>query len=119
MYGHKHASNSGITGYLGMFWGSVRNEDGTNLKSTKKYGEEIVESDSANDFFFDIEDGGNEAWDIINDKLHRHLHKHIGKVDRIKYHWQCGFGLFFSKRTVLLTSPPAGRRRGRRPRAPR
>jgi hypothetical protein len=92
MYGHKHKSNSGITGYIGLFWGSVCNEDGTNLKSTKKYGEEIVESDSAADYFFDIEDGGNEAWDIINDKLHRHLRKHIGEVDHIKYHWQCGFG---------------------------
>jgi hypothetical protein len=79
MYGHKHKSNSGITGYLGMFWGSVRNEDRTALED-------------AADYFFDIVDNGRDAWDIINDKLHRHLRKHIGEVDPIKYHWQCGFG---------------------------
>lgn len=92
MYGHKHTSKSGITGYIGLFWGSVRNEDGSVLKSTKKYGEEIVESDSATDYFFDIEDNGNEAWDIINEKLQRHMRTHIGKVDFHEYHWQCGFG---------------------------
>jgi len=79
-------------GYSGMFWGSVRNEDGSLVKGTRMYNGEPFETDSAEQFFFDIEDNGREAWDIINDKLHRHLQKHIGEVDRDKYHWQCGFG---------------------------
>jgi hypothetical protein len=79
MYGQKIKTNSGITGYGGLFWGSVSNEDGSNIEY-------------ASDFFFKVEENGKEAWDIINDKLHLHLHKHIGKVDRLKYHWQCGFG---------------------------
>jgi hypothetical protein len=66
-------------GYYGMFWGTVSNEDGF----TVEY---------ASDYFLRIEDKGKEAWDIINDKLHRHLQTHIGEVDFHKYHWQCGFG---------------------------
>ena len=75
MYGEKLTSKSGTTGYSGIFWGSVRNEDGSQLQY-------------AQDVFFEI-DG---AWEIINDKLQRHLQKHIGVVDRKNYHWQCGFG---------------------------
>lgn len=68
-------------GYCGMFQGSVSNEDGSALED-------------AQDYFFDmkVDDDGNDAWEIINNNLHRHLRKHIGKVDPIKYHWQCGFG---------------------------
>jgi len=65
--------------YSGMFWGSVSNEDG----STLKY---------ASDYFFEVVDNGKEAWDIINDKLDRHLQTHIGDVDSKKYRWQSGFG---------------------------
>jgi len=61
-------------------WGSVRNEDG----SIFKY---------ASDYFFKIKDDSNEAWDIISDKLDRHVRMHIGEVDRDKNRWwQSGFG---------------------------
>jgi hypothetical protein len=79
MYGQKIKSTSGTTGYGGLFWGSVRNEDGSDIEY-------------ASDFFFNVDDNGHDAWDIINDKLYFHLRKHIGQVDLINYHWQSGFG---------------------------
>ena len=88
MYGQKLKSKSGITGYTGLFWGSVRNADGSAVKGTRIYNGEEFPTDSAEEYFFNIED----AWEIINDKLYRHLHTHIGDVEHDKYHWQCGFG---------------------------
>jgi hypothetical protein len=92
MYGQKVKCECDIIGYSGLFWGSVRNEDGTIVKGTKMYNGEEFPIDSAEEYFFEIEDNGKDAWDIINDKLSRHMQTHIGEIDLTKYHWQCGFG---------------------------
>jgi len=81
-------------GYYGVFWGSVSNEDGSVPTRMKKFGDGEIETENAQEYFYDmkVDDRGNDAYDIINDNLHRHLQTHIGEVDPIKYHWQCGFG---------------------------
>jgi len=92
MYGQKKTTKTGVTGYSGIFWGSVRNEDGSLVTGTRMYNGEPFDTDSAEEFFFEMYDNDKEAWDIISDKLDRHLQTHIGDVDLDKYHWQCGFG---------------------------
>jgi hypothetical protein len=91
MFGTFSESDSGAKGYVGMFWGTVLNEDGSKLKGMMKYGDEMVKTNQASDILFDVTDGDQTAWEIINDDLSIHITKHIGNVDQ-PYSWQCGFG---------------------------
>ena len=74
-------------GYVGLFLGTIFDEDGSKFRCLREYAGQLVQSDSFNLYVLDIEG----AWDKINDKLQDHMTKHIGPV-AMPYGWQCGFG---------------------------
>jgi hypothetical protein len=87
MFGRKHTSKSGDTSYVGLFWGTIFDEDGSKFRSLRMQAGQLVESDDFNLYMLDVQG----AWEKINDKLQDHMTKQIGPTVS-PYGWQCGFG---------------------------